>query len=356
MWADEWYRAADSANNRATLGARLWEDVRFVAAETARAFWTVAPGRGEIRAEILASPGGDDVLVRALFSGVSRGTEATVFSGRVPPSEYVRMRAPFQAGEFPSPVKYGYASVGIVEQGPRPLVGRTVFVLHPHQTRFVVPAAAVTVVPDDVAPGRAVLAANLETAINAVWDGSPRVGDRIAVVGGGTVGCLVAWLVGRIAGCQVEIIDINPRRAQIAYALGVGFVDASVALEHGAVADLVFHASGSPAGLALALRIADFESTVVELSWYGDRSVALPLGEAFHAKRLTIRSSQVGTLAPAQRARWNGERRMQLAMRLLADPVLDQLVTGESPFDALPEVMPRLATEPGDTLCHRIRY
>jgi hypothetical protein len=331
------------------------------APDTARAFWTVADGRGEIRDEKLsdlssAGPDADRVLVRALFSAISRGTEATVFSGRVPPSEYARMRAPFQAGEFPWPVKYGYASVGIVEQGPATLIGRTVFALHPHQTRFVVPVSAVTVVPDDVPPGRAVLAANLETAVNGLWDGSPRIGDRIAVVGGGTVGCLAAWLAGRIPGCRVEIVDINPNRAEVARALGVGFVAAADAVEHGGTADLVFHASGSPAGLALALRIAGFESTVIELSWYGDLSVPLPLGEAFHARRLTIRSSQVGTLAAAQRARWNSARRMELVMALLADPVLDRLITGECAFDRLPDVMSKIATEPGDALCQRVRY
>ena len=230
------------------------------------------------------------------------------------------------------------------------------FALHPHQTRFVVPVSAVTVVPDDVPPGRAVLAANLETAVNGLWDGSPRIGDRIAVVGGGTVGCLAAWLAGRIPGCRVEIVDINPNRAEVARALGVGFVAAADAAEHGGTADLVFHASGSPAGLALALRIAGFESTVIELSWYGDQSVPLPLGEAFHARRLTIRSSQVGTLAAAQRARWNSARRMELVMALLADPVLDRLITGECAFDALPDVMPKIATEPGDALCQRVRY
>jgi NADPH:quinone reductase-like Zn-dependent oxidoreductase len=321
----------------------------------------VAHGRGEIRTETLtdvSSVGGDadHVLVRALFSGISRGTEATVFSGRVPPSEYARMRAPFQAGEFPWPVKYGYASVGVVEQGPPALVGRTVFALYPHQTRFVVPVSAVTVVPDDVPPARAVLAANLETAVNGLWDGAPRVGDRIAVVGGGTVGCLVAWLAGRIAGCRVEIVDTNPSRAEVARALGVGFVLAADALHHGGTADLVLHASGSPAGLALALRIAGFESTVIELSWYGDQPVPLPLGEAFHARRLTIRSSQVGTLAPAQRARWSGARRMELVMTLLAADALDRLITGECAFDELPDVMSRLATAPGDTLCQRVRY
>ena len=322
-------------------------------ADNARAFWIVAPGRGEIRTESLARPSSADVLVRTMFSGVSRGTEALVFQGRVPESEHQRMRAPFQAGQFPAPVKYGYASVGRVEHGPPHLVNRHVFTLYPHQTLYVVPALAVHVVPDSVPAARAVLAANLETAVNVLWDASPHVGDRIVIVGGGTVGCLVAWLAGRMPGCDVELVDINPRRASIARALGVRFAAADGASEN---ADVVVHASGSPAGLELALRIAGFEATIVEASWYGSGRVPVPLGEAFHAKRLTLKSSQVGTVAASQRARWDTARRMGLALALLADPVLDGLITGESDFDALPDVMARLASDPGDTLCHRIKY
>ena len=319
----------------------------------AKAFWTVAPGRGEIRHEPLAAPIEGQVLVRTLFSGVSRGTEALVFSGRVPESEYDRMRAPFQAGRFPGPVKYGYASVGVVEDGPPSLRNHTVFALYPHQTSYVVPVDSVNLVPEAVPAGRAVLAANMETALNGVWDARPHVGDRVAVVGGGTVGCLAAWLAGRITGCDVELIDINPRRADLAQELGVRFAAPATAATD---ADVVIHASGTQEGLALALRLAGFEATVVELSWYGGRVVSVPLGEAFHARRLTIKSSQVGTVADSQRARWTTHRRMQLALRLLADPVLDALISGESEFDALPDVMARLASQPGDTLCHRIRY
>lgn len=320
---------------------------------TARAFWTLAPGRGEIRDEALSPLRTDDVLVRARFSGVSRGTEALVFLGRVPPSEFARMRAPFQAGDWPGPIKYGYVSVGDVEDGPSALRGRRVFVLYPHQTRYVVPAAAAHLIPDDVPSGRAILASNLETAINGLWDARPQVGDRVTVVGGGTVGCLVAWLAGQIPGCRVELVDVNPVRAAVAASLGVQFArpeDASTE------ADVVVHASGSPDGLSLALRLAGFESTIVEMSWYGDRGVTLPLGEAFHARRLTIRSSQVGVVAASQRARCDTGRRLRLALGLLADPVLDVLITGETAFDDLPETMARLANEPGDTLCHRIRY
>jgi len=319
----------------------------------ARAFWVAAPGRGELRAEALPAPRPDQVVVRALFSGISRGTESLVFQGRVPPGERQRMAAPFQAGVFPAPVKYGYANVGTIEQGPDELRGRTAFALYPHQTHYVVPADAVYLVPDEVPPARAVLAANLETAINGVWDADVRAGDRVTVVGGGTVGSLVAWIAGRIPGCSVELVDVNPARASIARALGVGFARPDAATSG---ADVVVHASGSPAGLQLALRVAGFEATIVEMSWYGDQIVPAPLGEAFHARRLTLKSSQVGAVAAAQRARWDSRRRLQLALSMLAEPALDALITGESAFDDLPRVMAQLAAAPGDTIFHRIKY
>jgi threonine dehydrogenase-like Zn-dependent dehydrogenase len=250
-------------------------------------------------------------------------------------------------------VKYGYASVGRVEQGPPTLKDRVVFVLYPHQTCYLVPADAVHVVPDNVPPERAVLAANLETAINAVWDCRPQIGDRVVVIGGGTVGCLVAWLVGRIAGCRVQLVDVNPRRAEVARALGISFAEPADAAHE---ADVVIHASGSRDGLELALQVAGFETTILEVSWYGDQTVTLPLGGAFHAKRLKIVCSQVGTVAASQRSRWNTGRRMRLALELLADQSLDALITGESRFESLPEAMPRLAAASGETICHRITY
>jgi 2-desacetyl-2-hydroxyethyl bacteriochlorophyllide A dehydrogenase len=324
-----------------------------MSAGTARAFWIAAPGRGEIRAEQLTTPSAGDVVVRALYSGISRGTEAIVFHGQVPASEHQRMRAPFQSGDFPAPVKYGYASVGRIEQGPGDLQDRHVFVLHPHQTRYVVPRESVHVLPSSVPPQRAVLAANLETAINGLWDARPHVGDRVSVIGAGTVGCLVAWLARQIAGCQVELVDINSRRATVARDLGVRFASPDAASDN---ADVVIHASGSPSGLECALRLAGFEATIVEMSWYGSQTVALALGAAFHARRLTIRSSQVGSIPPSQRARWDSRRRMALALAMLDDAAVDVLITGESEFEALPKVMADLAGGPGETLCHRIRY
>jgi len=319
----------------------------------ARSFWVAEPGRGEIRSERLPPPKADEVLVRTLYSGVSRGTETLVFSGRVPRAEFGRMRAPFQAGEFPAPVKYGYCSIGLVELGPAALRGRPIFCLYPHQTRYVVAAAAVHALPADVPPARAVLAANLETAVNGLWDAAPCVGDRVAVVGAGTIGCLVAWLAARIAGCEVELVDVDERKLAVAQQLGVAFKDPANAARD---ADVVVHASGSAAGLVTALELAAFEATVLEMSWYGDQRPAAPLGEAFHSRRLTLKSSQVGAVATSQRARWSTWRRMQLVFRLLRDPALEALISGTSAFDDLPEVLARLASPSEYTLCHRIEY
>ncbi|MER6130131.1 FAD-dependent oxidoreductase [Streptomyces sp. NPDC001795] len=320
---------------------------------TARAFWLRSPGHGDIRDLTLPEPGDGEVLVRALYSGVSRGTETLVFRGGVPESQHAAMRAPFQEGDFPAPVKYGYLSVGRVEEGPAELVGRNVFCLYPHQNRYVVPASAVTVVPDSVPAGRAILAGTVETAVNAVWDAGPLVGDRIAVVGGGMVGCSVAALLARHPGVRVQLVDADPGRAETARALGVDFALPEDALGE---CDLVVHASASEQGLVRSLELLADEGTVVELSWYGDRHVTLPLGEAFHSRRLTLRSSQVGTVSPRARAGRTYADRLALALELLADPAFDALITGESAFEDLPDVLPRLASGELKGLCHRVSY
>ncbi|MGW2381663.1 zinc-dependent alcohol dehydrogenase [Streptomyces sp. NPDC001658] len=320
---------------------------------TGRAFWLSSPGHGEIRHVALPDPAEDEVVVRSLCSGVSRGTETLVFRGGVPESQYAAMRAPFQDGDFPGPVKYGYLSVGEVEEGPEALVGRTVFCLYPHQTRYVVPASAVTVVPPTVPAERAILAGTVETAVNALWDAAPLVGDRIAVVGGGMVGSSVAALLARFPGVRVQLVDADPARAKTAEALGVDF--ASPADARGDC-DLVVHASATEQGLARSLELLRAEGTVLELSWYGDRKVSLPLGEAFHSRRLVVRSSQVGTVSPARRSTRSYADRLALALDLLADPSLDALITGESAFEELPEVMPKLTSGEIPALCHLVRY
>ena len=322
-------------------------------APDARAYWLRAPGDGEIRSEVVPAPGEDEVLVRTLYSGVSRGTEALVFRGEVPASQHRLMRAPFQEGEFPGPVKYGYLNVGMVEQGPPDLVGRTVFCLYPHQTRYVVPISAVTPVPDSVPPGRAILAGAVETAVNAVWDAAPLIGDRVAVVGAGMVGCCVAGVLSGLPGARLQLVDVDPERAAVAAALGVDFALPDAA---SADCDLVIHASATEAGLARSLELLAPEGEVVELSWYGDRRVSLPLGESFHSRRLAVRSSQVGAVAPARRGRRTFSDRLALALDLLADPGFDALISGESEFEDLPVVLPRLAGGELPALCHRIVY
>ena len=319
---------------------------------TARAFWVTGPEQAEIREQPLPLPSGDELLVRALCSGISRGTEVLVYRNRVPVSEYARMRCPFQEGAFPAPVKYGYSWVGEVTEGPERLRGTTVFVLHPHQDWAVVPAAAALPVPGAVPPSRAILAANMETALNALWDGQVQAGDRVCVLGAGVVGLMLAHLASRIPAVRCLIVDPDAGKEAAAAGLGLTFCTAPPA----DLFDVVFHASGNPAGLATALALADFEATVIEASWYGVAAVTLSLGEGFHAKRLTLRSSQVGAVSPRQRARLSHRQRLEMALALLADDRLDGLITGESAFAELPQVMARLADGSLPALCHRIRY
>ncbi|HET9142371.1 zinc-binding alcohol dehydrogenase [Actinophytocola sp.] len=318
-----------------------------------RAFWLREPGHGEIRAVELPRPGPDDVLVRTLYSAVSRGTEALVFRGEVPASQHQAMRAPFQEGEFPGPVKYGYLNVGVVEEGPERLRGRTVFCLYPHQTAYVVPASAVTVVPDAVPAARAVLTGTVETAVNAVWDAAPMLGDRIAVIGAGMVGASVAALLARFPATRVQLVDVDPTRAELAKALELDFALPADALGD---CDLVVHASASEAGLARALELAAPEGVVVELSWYGDRAVRVPLGEWFHSRRLVLRGSQVGVVSPGRAGRRGYAERLVTAMELLTDARFDAMIPGECGFDELPAALPRLIRGELPGPCLRVRY
>jgi threonine dehydrogenase-like Zn-dependent dehydrogenase len=319
----------------------------------ARAFWVRTPGDGEIRRARLPEPGPDDVLVRTLHSGISRGTETLVFQGGVPASQRAGMRAPFQEGDFPGPVKYGYLNVGVVEQGPADLFGRTVFCLYPHQTRYVVPADAVVPVPAGVPARRAVLAGTVETAINALWDAPPLIGDRVTVVGAGMVGCCVARLLAGIPGSSVELVDVRGARAEVAARLGARFAPPEAAMGE---RDLVVHTSATSAGLQLSLDLLRTEGTVLDLSWYGDRDVTLSLGAAFHSRRLRLRASQVGQVAPARRQTRSTRDRLALALDVLHDSAFDALLTGCSRFDECPDVMARLADGSLSALCHTIAY
>jgi NADPH:quinone reductase-like Zn-dependent oxidoreductase len=316
-----------------------------------QALWYVARRQSELREETVAGPGAGELRVRARFGAISRGTERLVFEGRVPETEFERMRAPFMGGEFPFPVKYGYSIVGTVEGGTER--GRTVFALHPHQNEFVVPEAAVATVPANVPPERAVLAANMETALNAVWDGAPGPADRIAIVGGGVVGLLVARLCARMPGTSVTVVDVSPDRARFAEAVGASFAAPADAPGN---CDVVFHASASGAGLATALAIAGEEGAVIEMSWYGSGDVAAPLGQAFHSRRLRLLSSQVGKVAASHRPRWTYQQRLSAALALLDDPALDVLLGSPVAFADLPGRLPALLAADGDARCPLIRY
>jgi NADPH:quinone reductase-like Zn-dependent oxidoreductase len=321
--------------------------------QMARALWHVAPGRCEIREEGVGDPRPGELRLRALHSGISRGSEALVFSGRVPPEEYERMKAPFMGGAFPFPVKYGYSSVSRVETGDAALAGRAVFSLFPHQSQFVLPADAVIALPDNVPAQRAVLAANMETALNAVWDAQPGPADRIAVIGAGVVGCLIAWLCGRMPGTQVTLCDIDPSRATIAKALGVGF---AAPAETKRDCDLVVHASGTPQGLSAAIALAGNEATILELSWYGSGEAPVSLCGPFHSQRLRLISSQVGHVAPSHRPRWTHRRRLEAAISLLSDPALDVLIAPAIRFEDLPQRLPDILKAGSGILCQRVDY
>ena len=322
--------------------------------ETAsRALWYVGAGRAEIRDERLAPLASGAVRVRALHGAISRGTESLVAHGRVPASEFQRMRAPFMAGTFPFPVKYGYATVGVVEQGPADLLGRTVFTLHPHQTLFDVPASAAVTVPSRVPAARAVLAANMETALNAVWDAGADTFRKVAVVGAGVVGALTGLLLRQLASADVTLVDVDPARAAVALRFGLAFA----APDHAPTeCDLVVHASATAAGLATALASAADEATVLELSWYGSADVPVPLGGAFHSRRLKLIASQVGKVAPSHRRDWTHRRRLEKALELLADDRLDVLLEPPIPFEYLPARLPHVLSPASGILCQGIEY
>jgi Zn-dependent alcohol dehydrogenase len=319
----------------------------------ATAFWADGHGGGALRDEDVADPADGEVLVRTLHTGISRGTETIVMRGEVPESEGVRMRAPFQAGDFPGPVKYGYLNVGEVTAGDRSLRGRTVFTLFPHQSRFVVPSAATTVVPEGVPPRRAVLAGAVETAVNILWDAGPCLGDRISVVGAGMIGCAVARLARGIPGADVVLVDVDPAKAAVATQLGVEF---AVPADAPRDREIVVDTSGSEAGLRHALEAVATEGEVIEASWFGDRFVRLPLGADFHSRRLTIRSSQVGTVSARRRATRTTADRLALALDLLRDPAFDALLTAESSWRDLPAVMAAMASGVSHDLCHTIDW
>jgi len=315
----------------------------------AHALWLVNKGQADVL-EMPVRQEPDGLIIKTLYSGISRGTERLVFEGRVPRNEHETMRAPFQEGDFSFPLKYGYSSVGTCLQGA--LEGKTVFALFPHQTLFALPVDAAILVPNSIPPERAILTANMETALNIVWDAGVLPGDKVAVIGAGVIGALTAYLSAKILGTEVTLIDIDPSKASIAQAFNCQFKSPEALDES---FDVVIHASATSQGLATGMKIAGIEAKIVEASWYGDRETPVRLGAAFHQKRLQIRSSQVGRLPLDKTARWTFRRRLEKAISLLKDPVLDHLISGESSFETIAHDYSKILNAK-DTLCHRIRY
>ncbi|SNB71842.1 Threonine dehydrogenase [Rhodoblastus acidophilus] len=322
----------------------------------ARALWQEERGRLALRQEALTAPTEAEALVKTLWSAVSRGTERLVFDGRVPASQYAVMRAPMQRGEFPFPVQYGYAAVGRVEAGPVDWLGATVFCLHPHQDRFVAPLDALRRTPAGLPARRATLAANMETALNALWDSGAGPGDRIVIIGAGVVGLLTAALAARLPGAEVCVVDPDGARAGVAQRFGADYRAPAACAAFAGTADCVFHASGAAEGLALALDCAGLEATIIEMSWYGDSAVPAPLGEAFHSRRLRLVSSQVGHVAPSRRPRWSAARRLDKALTLLCDARFDELISEEVDFTDAPAAAPRLFGRGAPGLATVLRY
>lgn len=319
----------------------------------AEALWYTAPGKAEWRSESLPPLAESRLRVRSLFSALSRGTESLVFHGKVPESEHQRMRAPLMAGDFPFPVKYGYAAVGVVEGGPDNVIGKTVFALHPHQTLFDIAVEQAALLPDGLPPARAVLAANMETALNTLWDSGATAGQRIAVIGGGVIGLLVSYLAGRLPGADVTLVDLQPARRATAAALGLNF---ALPADAPGDCDVVFHASGVGSGLNTAIDCAGDEATIVEMSWYGAGQIPVALGGAFHSRRLRLLASQVGKVAPNQRARWSYRRRLAKALELLGDDRLDVLLETPIPAADVPPILADILKPGGGVLCQPIAY
>ncbi len=324
-----------------------------VSSVLSQSLWYVGPERVEMRSEVLEPLPENHVQVRSIFSALSRGTESLVYKGLIPESEYTRMAAPFMGGKLPFPVKYGYSNVGRIELGPSELIGQLVFSLMPHQSIFQTELTNVFMIPAQIPAQRAVLAANMETALNAVWDASPGPGDRIAIIGGGVLGSLVAYLCGHLPGAEVTLVDINPERAVLAKKLGVQFSSPESAPKE---CDLVIHCSATAAGLSTAIESAGEEATVLELSWYGANTIDVSLGGAFHSRQLRLQSSQVGHISSAHRPRWSHRRRLATALSMLSDDRLDHLLTEPIRFESLPSQLPQIFSAQNSQLCCLIQY
>ena len=303
---------------------------------TTRALVFVEPRRVEVRGVELREPEPGEVLVRTELSGISGGTELLAYRGQIDPTLPLDEELGALGGTFAFPFRYGYGCVGRVERSRGPVdEGASVFAFHPHQDAFVAPAAEV--LPFDVPPRHATRFPLVETALQISLDTGDVSGRVVAVFGLGPVGLLTAILL-RGRGARVVAAEPSGWRRDLAASLGIAasapgeLPDAArAAAAHGV--PVAIETSGDPQALAAALPLLAHEGTALVASWYGTKPVRLPLGGAFHRRRLTIRSTQVSTIPSALRAEWSVDRRRAEAWRLMGDLPLGALATHEVPFE-----------------------
>lgn len=325
----------------------------------ARALWFAASREAELRNETVPPPGPREVRVRSIASAISHGTEMLAYRGQIPPD--LPLDLPTFSGSFAFPLKYGYATVGgVLDVGERVTdlaPEDAVFVHHPHQEVFVVPADMPIRLPDSIDPMLCVFAANLETALNIVHDAPVRLGETGLVFGMGVVGLLVARLL-KLAGAKVMVVEPVAARRDLAAAAGVeaaldpgeGLPERVRESNGGRLADVAVEVSGAGSALQSAIDCVETEGTVVVASWYGTKPVSLSLGGNFHRGRVRLRSSQVGRLNPELAPRWDFARRMEAVMELLPRLGLEDLISHRFDFGDAPEAYRLLDGEPEETV------
>jgi len=291
-------------------------------------------------------------LLQSKYSLISVGTERTVSMGKVPVDLHDSMAVPYMKGAFSFPVKYGYSLVGKVLKGPSEWMGRNVHLMHPHQDYCYSNLSDLFILPPTIPLKRATLISNMETAVNAIWDSQVSIGDRVVVVGFGLIGSLVALIVRQIPGVEVQVVEIDKSRQQVARSLGFGVSD-SCKKNH---FDMAFHASGSATGLQNAIDAVGLEGPIIELSWYGNRKVDISLGTTFHSLRKQLISSQVSFIPSTKQSGWDFKRRKKTVLNLLHNPVFDHLLDTEVPFKESPSVFEKIRNNDWEPLTCVVKY
>ena len=319
----------------------------------AHGLWFLGANQFSIREETLRSPSTPYCVVKSICSGISQGTEQLVYSEAVPESIQHQMRCPYMGGDFPFPIKYGYSLVGEVVEGPENIVGRNVHMLHPHQDYGCVHPRDIYLLDDGILPEKAILASNMETAVNAVWDSQVTLGDRVLVVGFGNVGSLVARILSLSMGVEMFVTDTSALKRSMAQKMGFNVCEISQLKEE---FDISFNVSASADGLQTAIDAVGYEGKIIELSWYGNRAVSLQLGGDFHIQRKTIISSQVSHIPSHRLARWDTIRRKKLVFSLLKQPEFEEHVTHNLRFSELPRILSESRSLFQDNLMIAVHY